>query len=541
MRSGRFLRGVPMSNLPVITFHGAAETVTGSCHMVESVGHRVLIDCGMFQGSKTEKELNYRAFPFDPRTIDALILTHAHIDHSGLVPKLVKDGFTGPIFATAPTIDLCKVMLPDSAHIQEMEVEQLNRRNKRRGRKEVTPIYSLLDAMEAVKQMRTTQLGDWREAAPGVRFRLWNAGHLLGSASVELEAAGEERPIRILFSGDLGPDNKLLQPSPEAPTGWDHVVMESTYGDTDRQEVTEARRRAALKAEVKAAINPDGVLLIPSFAVERTQELLADLVHLIETGELPPCPIIIDSPLANRASQIFRSYARSLDHGGLLLRAFASPHVRFTESVEQSMALDQMHGFHIVISASGMCEAGRIRHRLRNWLWREEATVLLVGYQAAGTLGRLLSDGAPVVRMKGEQIDVRARIRKLDLYSGHADGPELATWLKRRLPVTGTVFMVHGEEKAIEGLRARLADSLPHERLVDPRLDASYRLDHATAVEILDPARTPRLDPRQVGHTDWHNDFQGLLLDIQAEIGKAADEKARAKVIRRLREALAAE
>ena len=187
-----------------------------------------------------------------------------------------------------------------------------------------------------------------------------------------------------------------------------------------------------------------------------------------------------------------------------------------------------------------MCEAGRIRHRLRNWLWRPEATVLLVGYQAAGTLGRLLSDGAPVVRMRGEQIEVRARIRKLDLYSGHADGPELATWLKKRLPIGGTVFMVHGEEKAIEGLRARLADSLPLERLVDPRLDASYRLDHAAAVEIVDTTRKPRLEPRQAGRTDWHNEYQGLLLDIQAEIGKAADEKARAKVIRRLRDALAA-
>lgn len=531
-----------MSELPVVTFHGAADTVTGSCHLIEFGGQRVLIDCGMFQGSKTEKELNYRAFPFDPRTIDALILTHAHIDHSGLVPKLVRDGFIGPIFATPPTVDLCKVMLPDSAHIQEMEVEQLNRRNRRRGREEVTPIYTLLDAMEAVKQMQPTKLGIWRDAAPGIRFRLWNAGHLLGSASVEIEAGNNGgKPVRVLFSGDLGPDNKLLQREPDAPSGWDHVVIESTYGDTDRQEVTETRRRGALRAEVKAAINPNGVLLIPSFAVERTQELLADLVHLFETGELPPCPVIIDSPLANRASQIFKSYARTLDNGELLLRAFASHHVRFTETVEQSMALDQMHGFHIVISASGMCEAGRIRHRLRNWLWREEATVLLVGYQAAGTLGRLLADGEQTVRMKGEVIDVRARIRQLDLYSGHADGPELANWLKKRLPVDGTVFMVHGEMKAIDGLRARLAGAIPADRLIDPRLDASYRIGHGAAVEIISANVKPRLEARQLGRTDWHNDVQGLLLDIQAELAKAADEKSRAHVIRRLRSALAAE
>lgn len=530
-----------MTNQPVLTFHGAADTVTGSCHLIEAGGSRVLIDCGLFQGSKTEKELNYRAFPFDPTGIDALILTHAHIDHTGLVPKLVRDGFAGPIFASPPTVDLCKVMLPDSAHIQEMEVEQLNRRNRRRGRQEVTPIYTMLDAMEAVKLMRVTNLGVWREAAPGVRFRLWNAGHLLGSTSVEVEAAGADGPVRLLFSGDLGPDNKLLQPEPEAPADWDHVVMESTYGDTDRQEVTEERRRAELKAEVKAAINPNGVLLIPSFAVERTQELVADLVHLFETGQVPPCPVIIDSPLANRASQVFKAYARTLDNGDLLLRAFASKHIRFTETVEQSMALDQMHGFHIVIAASGMCDAGRIRHRLRNWLWREEATVLLVGYQAAGTLGRLLSEGAPEVRMKGEVIDVRARIRKLDLYSGHADGPELAAWLRKRLPVKGTLFLVHGEERAIEGLRTRLADALPTSRIVDPSLDASYRLGHAPATVVDLPAVKPRLERVQLGRTDWHNDVQRLLLDIQKELSTAADEKSRARIVRRLRDALAAE
>lgn len=530
-----------MTDQPIIRFHGAARTVTGSCHFIEYGKRRLLVDCGLFQGSKTERELNYRAFPFDPRSIDAVILTHAHIDHSGLIPKLCKDGFSGTIFATAATTDLCAVMLPDSGHIQEMEVEQLNRRNRRRGRQTVTPIYTVDDAFAAMRHFRQVTLREWYRIDDTLRFRLWNAGHLLGSASIELEAGPADDPVRILFSGDIGPDNKLLQPEPEAPAGWDYVVTESTYGDTDRHELTEERRRGALRAEVKAAHNDRGVLLIPSFAVERTQELLADLIALMEAGDIPACPVVIDSPLAAKASQIFRKYTPILDHGAMLARAMGSRHVRFTESVEQSKALDEMVGFHIVIAASGMCEAGRIRHRLKNWLWREEATVLLVGYQAAGTLGRLLQEGAPVVRVQGEEINVKARIRMLDLYSGHADGPELAAWVRARLPVRGGVFMVHGEAEALDGLRQRLSLFVPAEQLIAPQLDATYRIAHGGAVDISETAPAPRIDPVAAGRTDWHNDYQALVLDIEAELAKAADARARAVVVRRLKRALAAE
>ncbi|MDI7861720.1 MBL fold metallo-hydrolase [Rhizobiaceae bacterium n13] len=523
---------------PIIRFHGAAGQVTGSCHMVELQDSRILVDCGLFQGSKTEKELNYRPFPFIPDEIDAVILTHAHIDHSGLLPKLVKAGFGGPIYATPATVDLCAVMLPDSGHIQETEVEYLNQRNRRRGRQTVEPIYTAADAMAAMTQFRAVQFEQWQRAANGIRFRSWNAGHLLGSASIEMEVKGSAKPLRLLFSGDLGPDHKLLQYDPEAPAGWDYVICESTYGDTDRLEVSEARRRAELRSEVRAAVQPHGALLIPSFAVERTQELLADLVFLMDAEEIPSCPIIIDSPLASRATKVFQQHLRELENGGLLAKALQARNVRFTDSVEQSKAIDFIRDFHIVIAASGMCEAGRIRHRLKNWLWREEGTVLLVGYQASGTLGRILEEGAPAVRIQGEEITVRARIRKLDLYSGHADGPELAAWVRERQPVSGAVFMVHGEAAAFDGFRERLHAFMPDERIIQPRLDSAYTLTAERSISFSEELPAPRIEAVHTGRADWHNDLQSLILDLQDELDNAADDKARGVVIRRVRRAL---
>ena len=297
---------------PVMRFHGAAHGVTGSCYEIETGRCRVLVDCGMFQGSKSEKELNYGEFPFRPDAIDAVILTHAHIDHSGLLPKLIKRGFAGPIYATPPTIDLCSVMLPDSAHIQEMEVEHLNRRNAQRGRPQVTPIYSIADVTDCMRQFRPVQYGQWTTVAAGIRARYWNAGHLLGSASVEIEidTGAQEGPLRLLFSGDIGPGQKLLQPEPDGPSGVDYLICESTYGDRDRSEVSRASRRAMLGEEVRRAAEQRGPLVIPSFAVERTQELLVDLYLLARDGSIPSGPIFVDSPLANSSQRGLRASCR---------------------------------------------------------------------------------------------------------------------------------------------------------------------------------------------------------------------------------------
>ena len=523
--------------IPRLTFHGAAGTVTGSCIRLETGQGQILIDCGMFQGSKTEKELNYRPFPFDPRGIAAVILTHAHIDHSGLLPKLVRHGYDGPIHATRATADLAGVMLPDSAHIQEIEVEQLNRRAQHRHGGRVEPIYTAADAAACQRLFVPQPYGAWFPVLPGLRARLWNAGHLLGSASVELEIAAPGGPLRLLASGDIGPDSKLMDPDPQGPAGVDYLICESTYGDRTREEAGADTRRQRLRDEVRAAMNPNGVLLIPSFAVERAQELISDLSRLIADGELPRIPIYVDSPLAEKATRVFADHARELEVGATFLKGLRSHDLHFTETVEQSKALDRLHGFHIVIAASGMCEAGRIRHRLKNWLWREEATVLLVGYQAAGTLGRILQEGAATVRIQGEEYNVRARIRSLDLYSGHADAAELVDWVKARLPLTHALFLDHGEPEAIAGLAARLDGVLPAGQILRPALDAPYELT-ATGAMAVEPETAPRLAPEKLARLDWHNDVSRLFLDINDALKGAADERARDVLIRRLERAL---
>ncbi|TVQ53731.1 MAG: MBL fold metallo-hydrolase [Rhodobacteraceae bacterium] len=525
---------------PRLSFHGAARAVTGSCYRLETEGGALLIDCGLFQGSKTEKALNYRPFPFRPRDVAAAILTHAHIDHSGLLPKLVREGFAGPIHATAATADLAGVMLPDSAHIQRSEVEQLNRRRAHRRHAPVSAIYGDADVRACLAQFRRERYGRWFAPLPGVRARFWNAGHLLGSASVEVEIAKAGRDgaaLRLLFSGDIGPDHKLLHPDPEAPGGLDHVICEATYGDRDRAEATPASRRAALAEEVRAAIRPGGALLIPSFAVERAQELVSDLMQLMAEGALPAIPVYVDSPMATRATRVFARHAEELEGGETLIRGLKSANLHFTETAARSMALDRLHDFHIVIAASGMCEAGRIRHRLKNWIWRDEATVLLAGYQAAGTLGRILLDGAPSVRIQGEAFDVRARIRSIDLYSGHADARGLLDWIADRRPIAGGLFLTHGEPPAIDALAARLSGVIEPERVVAPTLDAAFDLtpDAARAVA---GAPAPRIAPEKVARLDWHNDVSRLLLDINAALGEAADDRSRAAMIRRLRRAL---
>ena len=522
-----------------LTFHGAARTVTGSCYMIETDEVKVIVDCGMFQGSKTMSELNYRPFPFDPASVDAVLLTHAHIDHTGVIPKLTKHGFTGKIHCTKGTVDLCQIMLPDSGHIQESDVEQLNKRNAKRGLDPVEPIYTLEDAMKSLEHFRPVEYETWMSPAKGIRARYWNAGHLLGSASieVEIEQAGK-KPTRLLFSGDIGPDNKLLEQDPEAPVTWDYVVCESTYGGRDRFERSLDKRREILATELKDAAARGGVMLIPSFAVERTQEVVTDIVYLMDHGSVPSANIFIDSPLANKATEIFRKHASEIENGGDLAKAFASPLVRATETVDDSKALNNLSGFNIIIAASGMAEAGRIRHHLLNHLWQKSTTVLLVGFQAGGSLGAMLEQGEKNVRIMGQQVAVAATIRRIEDYSGHADGPELVQWINERLPIGKNLFLTHGEEESSLALANDVKSIVPEDRIIRPALDEAYDLSGDTAQLIAGTAK-PRIDLEVVGKPDWHNDTESLILDLQDTLKNAASDKDRGVILRKLKRALA--
>ncbi len=525
----------------LLRFCGAARTVTGSCFLFETSAGCFVVDCGLFQGPKTLKALNYQAFPFHPEQIQRVLLTHAHIDHSGLVPKLIREGFRGNVIATRGTIDLCSYLLPDAGSIQESEVETLNRRNKARRRAEVTPIYTQADALASLQAFRATEYEKWLEVIPGVRARYWNAGHLLGSASIELEFAQEcpsNQPLRVLVSGDVGPDAKLLQPDPAAPTEFDYVLTEATYGDVDRPLITAEQRRERLAKEVRDACSAKGALLIPAFAVERTQELIVDLVDLMERGAIPTAPVFLDSPLAIRATEVFRMHASSLDRKVDVNRLLNSSNLHPTETVDESRAIARLTGFHIVISASGMCDAGRIRHHLKQWLWNPSATVLLTGFQAQGTLGRFLADGASSVRIQGDEIRVGARIRRIDEYSGHADGPELARWIAARRPIRRGVFLLHGEEPALRGLSDRIAErTIPAAQIFVPILDDIYELS-TNAPTPMDVTHRRRIAPKGVVELDWHNDMSKLILDINDHLDAEADDRGRAIIIRRLRRAL---
>lgn len=526
-----------------IKFCGAAGTVTGSCYVVEHPQGRLVVDCGLFQGPKTLRELNYGPFPFDVAAVDAVLLTHAHIDHSGLLPKLGLQGFNGPVYATPGTIDLLGVMLPDTGAIQESEVERLNRRNVRRGRPEVQPIYTRRDAEAMLTRLAPVDYEVWREIGPGVRARFWNAGHILGAASVELELATgdpKRRFLRLLFSGDLGPGGKMFHPDPQAPDNYDHLVVESTYGDRDRADLPEADRRAALRTEVEAAMVAGGNLIIPAFAVERTQELICDLLCLIEDGQLPKLRIFLDSPLAIRATEVFERHLRTRPAGRC--PQFRAPNLRFVEAAQESAALARINGGAIIIAGSGMCDAGRVRQHLKNNLWRPGATVLLVGFQAPGTLGHLLESGAARVRIHGEEIAVKARIRRLDVYSGHAGRADLLDWVKARLPV-GSVFLCHGEESALAAMQDGVAAlGVEQTHVLIPRLDQTFVLDRAGRATRLQAEAPPRLAPFAAAAIkagrDWHNDYAALMLDLQHRLQDAADDAERMRLLKRARRLL---
>lgn len=525
----------------LLSFCGAAGTVTGSCYWLQSERGQFLVDCGMFQGSKTLKELNYGPFPFDPKKLDFVLLTHAHIDHSGLIPKLVKQGFSGPVFATQGTFDLLSYMLPDSGYIQEMEVARLNRRNVRRGHAPVTSIYDKADAHTSLKCFSIVEYERWREVGDGVRARYWNAGHILGAASIEVEVATSQRNprvTRLLFSGDIGPEHKLFHPDPDAPENLDYVCCEATYGGRKRTKTDPEQRRQILEAEIQTALARGGNLLIPAFAVERTQELLLDLAFLFDADRIPKVPVFLDSPLAIRATEVFAKQAAILEDTGSDPNLFQRPNIRFTESVEESKNIARFTSGAIIIAGSGMCEAGRIRHHLKQNLWRYDATIMLVGYQAPGTLGALLSQGVPAVKIQGEDVRVNAAIREIDVYSGHADGEQLVAWLLARMPVKAAIFLTHGEDSTLTAFREDLEMAgIPPERVIIPQLDDVVDL-LAGESKIKFRPRPRRLFPEAARGLDWHNELADFSLRLRSLLDSAAGSKARKAILRRVTRAL---
>lgn len=514
-------------NTPTVTIHGAGRTVTGSCYEVVCGEHRILVDCGMFQGSRTLETLNHSASDYDARSIDAVILTHAHLDHSGLLPKLVKNGFSGPIWTTAQTADLLSPMLADAARLQEQETARRNRRHDRAGDPPIQAIYTMADANAALGRIRVQQLNSTFVPAPGFEATLWNAGHILGSASVALRCGGSH----LLFSGDLGPEHKTFQADPASPAGLDHVFCESTYGDRERETVTIEARRELLATEVDAALSRGGNLIIPVFALERTQELLLDLAQLAAAGRLNGASIFIDAPLATRITGVFSRYARQLEDIQST-DVFDHPSFHFVDDAAESRRLNETSGS-IILAGSGMCEGGRVRYHLLANLDRRESTILFVGFQAGGTLGRTILDGARRVRISGRDTVVRAAIRKIDSYSAHADRTELKDWILARRPISGSLFLTHGEAAAVEGLQELLEAQIPS--IITPQIGETYEVPAAAPAKRL---KAGRPDLQGAVNSDWQNDYARFAVDLKHELQKIEAAERRREAIERMRDIL---
>ena len=446
-----------------ITFCGAAKEVTGSNHLVEAAGKKFLVDCGLIQGRVAEEERNAEPFIYNPKEIDFMLLTHAHIDHSGRIPKLIKEGFKGAIYATKPTCELSRIMLADSGHIQEAETEWKNRKRKREGKTLLEPLYTSKEGEESLKHFIPVSYMDIIEIDENIRVRFNDAGHMLGSAIIEVWITENGKTTKIVFSGDLGNnDIKLLQP-PSPITTADYVVMESTYGDRLHMKYKGDEKAEKFLDIVSTTLRRGGNVVIPSFAVGRTQEILYELNAIKERKnepeinakykELMNATVYVDSPLAITATEIFKRNLELFDDEAQeRIKRGDNPlefdGLKFTKTVEESVALNENTKPCIIMSASGMCDAGRIKHHLKHNLWNPLNTILFVGYQAPNTLGRRIVEGEKVVKIFGEEIAVNAQIEYIEGYSGHADQEWLMNFIYSFRDKPKKVFLVHGEERA---------------------------------------------------------------------------------------------
>ncbi len=432
-----------------VQFLGAAQTVTGSCFVIEACGARFSVDCGMHQGNSEIEKRNYENKEYSATELDFIILTHAHIDHSGLIPLMIKDGFKGKIYCTAPTADLVSMMLEDSGHIQETEAAWHNKKMSRRGEHKLKdPLYTVDDAKKVPNHLSVIEYENKFEPHPGIVVKYRDAGHILGAAFIEISITEDGKTTRLVFSGDLGRPGTLLMNEAEAAHDADYLFLESTYGD--RNHKNEEDSLDELLEAITFAVKHNQKVIIPAFAVGRTQEILYCLLLLHRKNLLPNIPIYVDSPMAIKATQIFMKYREFLstpevggEAGDLEL-----PNLNFVLTAQESQALNATGGSGIIIAASGMCNAGRIRHHLRHNLWKAGTAVVFVGYQGQGTPGRAIVDGVKSLRMFGEDIAVKAKIFTIGGFSAHAGQEQLLDWLSKMHTPNLNVVLVHGEEKA---------------------------------------------------------------------------------------------
>ena len=471
-----------------VTFFGAARTVTGSCFMIEAAGARFAIDCGMHQGNKAIDARNYNTGIYDPGNIDFILLTHAHIDHSGLLPRMARDGYDKPVYCTRPTQELAEFMLQDSAHIQEVEAEWRSQRYARRDQKDaVEPLYTMEDALKVIPLFRSVRYHETFEPHPGVQVCFYDAGHILGAAAIHVTIVENGVSTRLFFSGDHGRPGALIVQDPEPPPETDYFFVESTYGDRDHKERVNTLEELA-EAIAYSYRNREKVI-IPAFAVERTQEVLYCLHFLMKDGKLPAdMPVFVDSPLAIRATGVFRRHQAYFDLEARRMLSqgedpFNLPNLKYLMSAEESQALNTLKGPAIIISASGMCNAGRIKHHLKHNLWKPGASIVFVGYQGVGTPGRKIVDGGKTISIFGDEVAVRAKVFTIGGFSGHAGQSQLLDWIGLAVRPDLQIVLVHGEAKAQDALAALIRERFQLEPIMP---------DYLEELEII-PGRAPVL------------------------------------------------
>ncbi|WP_069650859.1 MBL fold metallo-hydrolase RNA specificity domain-containing protein [Caloranaerobacter ferrireducens] len=506
-----------------IHFYGAAEVVTGSNHLITTDKHKILIDCGMFQGSEELEKLNFKDFEYNPSEIDFVLLSHAHIDHSGRIPKLVKEGFKGKIICTKATYDLCKIMLLDSGHIQESDTKWLNKKRLRAGKAPIEPLYTVEDANISLNYFEPILYDQKINLSENIQVRFRDAGHLLGSSIIELWITEKNKTVKIVYSGDLGMKNKPILRDPELIEEADYLIIESTYGDRLHESVTE--RANKLIEIINRTTSRGGTVIIPSFAVGRTQELIYELNNYYENLDIietyKKIPIYVDSPMAVSATQVFKENPYCFDDEAkeLILSGdnpFEFENLHFVNDQKESMRLNEYNYPKVIISASGMCTAGRIRHHLKHNLWKKENSVIFVGYQAEGTLGRMLKDGIKKVKILGEEIKVLAEIYSIEGFSGHADQKGLMDWLKGFKKFPEKIFVVHGEEQSANALAELIKKTYKVDTVV-PNIGYIYEFkDNETKIyqgEILEPLKKKENIKKEL--QEVYNQFEVLIANTE--------------------------